>query len=1531
MQTRETRFEDATSGNDTAALCGIDLESIPADFALCGIDLGSTTAKIAVLSPTKQSESRIQPDSGHTPEHPPRLLFGDYRRHNTSVREVLDDLLQSVVGVVGDRALRIRFTGSAALGLAEKLEMPFIQEVVGAANVVRRFHPEARAWIDIGGEDSKLVLFSPDGQLDMRMNGSCAGGTGAFIDQLISLLNIDAARVNDLASHSTKRLPIASRCGVFAKTDVANLLSSGAAKEDIVASVFHAVAMQCVNTLARGFRVESKVILSGGPLTFFPMLREMVLDAFGLSSGDAVELERPELISAIGAASLDDDRHVQMSAGQLIEVLRRLGNEDTQARRRSERDPALFSGPAEFKAWNEHRFFRVKRCDQLVSAVSAPSGVTVAGDDSSTVDDLRNTQLDGCFLGIDAGSTTTKMVLIDARGRLVLSHYAPNYGNHISAAREGLSSFSRQLKGLGVSARIDDAAVTGYGEDLLRSLLGLPHGVVETLAHARAAQQICPDVSFVLDIGGQDMKAMFIDHQIIRRIDINEACSSGCGSFLQTFCDSLGVSMETFVEEACKAERPCHLGSRCTVFMNSRVKQFLQEGASRGEIAAGLAYAVIRNCLSKVLKLHDMDSLGNKVVVQGGTFLNPAVQRAFELLTAREVICPDIAGLMGAYGCALVARDRFLCSSRPQEDRRPQRFLHRNVSSPVFPAVPRLSLESMQKVEVQQLDPVTCSGCGNRCTIHRLRSPHGTFHSGNRCERVFSSGGTVGRRGKNLVERKHKLLFDRSFVPEQRSRNAIRVGLPRALNLYENLPFWTTLLVDCGIEVVVSGESTRELFERGLSSVTSDNICMPAKLVHGHVLDLIDRKVDRILYPRVVYERREKCALNSYNCPIVTGYPDVIRSAINPAGEYGVPFDTPVLTFHDTRLLRRACWRYVRGLGVPLSRFGPAFGHALREQDRFSRALASEIDAVISTAERERRPVISYVGRPYHLDPLIHHGIPEKIAALGVDVIPGSHTHVDRLVDGVRVLTQWAYPNRLYQAVDRVTHHGNVEVLQANSFGCGPDAFATDELRAMLGDHGRDLTVLRVDENASPGSIRLRLRTKIETLSSRPANTPSPPPMPKLRHHVVPFLHRDRRRTILAPSFSAHLSPVIERELSALGYRVEVLPPSDRESLEYGLRYVNNEVCYPAILVIGDLLKALDSGRYKRSDVAVGITQTGGQCRASCYVNLLTKGLAQAGFEDIPAVALSFGRSKLHHQPGFKVNPVALGVRGAMSLIVTDALTMMQQALAVREVRKGESLALANVLTKRWLATPRRTSSAALKFLQQAVAAFARIRVSDHPYPKVGLVGEIYVKYGGYSNHHIVSWLTEQGVQVVVPPLFTFFFQSIRNRVQAEAEGIHRVNPLGWLLPAGELTVQRILDKANGVLEQLPHSTFFPDLRELAREASNVISLTSRFGEGWLLSGEMIHLAKAGAENILCLQPFGCIANQVVAKGIEKRLRQLHPSIHVLYIDLDHNTSETNMLNRVHFLVQNARDSLGHAIDRVTRAKDTPGQIIVPS
>lgn len=1411
----------------------------------CGIDIGSTTAKVILVSCDPEGKS------------PPRTLFTQYRRHDARVRETLEGIFSEVLEELGNVEVKICLTGSAGMGVSERLEIPFVQEVVAAAEVVRAQHPDVRTLLDIGGEDSKLILFDERGRADMRMNGSCAGGTGAFIDQMAVLLGVPVTELESLAQGHTHIQPIASRCGVFAKTDVQNLLARSVPKADIAASVFHAVALQTVNALARATTIQGKLLLSGGPLTFLPTLRAAAIDRFGLQEEDVVSPEHPELFSALGAALSEEGNHHPVRLGRLLQRLR---DDRPDTATTSQREAPLFADAEDFARWNATRFTRIGR---------------------TPLADLHGQP---CFLGIDSGSTTTKMALIDQNGRMVLDFYTFNQGDPVAAVQKGLRTLQATLSEAGVQPHLAGSATTGYGEDLVRNVFGLDVGLVETIAHLRAAREVAPDVSFVLDIGGQDMKAMYVENGEIRSIEINEACSSGCGSFLQTFAEVLGMPVAEFAEKACDAQAPCKLGSRCTVFMNSRVKQFLREGASVEDLAAGLAYSVVRNCLEKVLRIHDMDVMGNVVVVQGGTFLNPAIQRAFELLSKRRVVCPDIAGVIGAWGAALVARDHHALGH--------------------IAARERTDLAAMAEVGACKKNEFICQGCENLCHVSRLRfDGKKAYFSGNRCERIQSNRGNKATPGENLAKRREELLFGPKVAAPTTPK--VKIGLPRALNLFESLPFWRTLLGEMGFQVVLSAPSTAKLYNKGIGTIMSDSLCLPAKMVHGHVLDLIDQGVDHIFYPQVVYELPEGEALSSFNCPIVTGYPEVIKSAIDPQRNHGVPYHQPVLTFRDRKLLERAVWGAIQPLGAQKKGFAQAFQRGLDELARVRAHQHAEGQRLVEDAAREGRRVILLVGRPYHIDRYINHGIPEMLADMGVDVLTTEMVPVGQHLDGLQVLTQWAFPNRLYHAARYAARHAHVEVVQINSFGCGPDAMASDEMNAILREAGKTLTVVRVDETASPGSIRLRLRTLIETLAIRPDDAARP----VSRRKPPPFTDADRDRVIIGPSWFPMLDRFTEESFAIEGYRLKVLPPPDDESLAYGLKYVNNEMCYPAILIVGDVLRALDSGNYGHR-VAVGISQTGGQCRASCYASLIGKALIAAGYDDVPVITLHMEDEGLHDQPGFRLNRLRFAGKGLYSIVIADALAMMERAMLVRELEPGSATRLAHTFIDRWMANPSRTSKRCVALVAEAAQAFAQLPSKPGPFPKIGMVGEIYVKHCDYGNGGIVHWLAERGVETVVPNLTTFFIQSVIN-MQADTEAGIAPRDVKWLV-AKILDDQtdRLIQRLNKALTAFPHTIPLTRPRELAEAARPILSLTNQYGEGWLLTGEMVELAQHGVENIVCVQPFGCIANQVVAKGIEKRLKELHPNLNVLFIDMDHNVSQANVFNRLHFLVRGAETTM---------------------
>jgi predicted nucleotide-binding protein (sugar kinase/HSP70/actin superfamily) len=925
--------------------------------------------------------------------------------------------------------------------------------------------------------------------------------------------------------------------------------------------------------------------------------------------------------------------------------------------------------------------------------------------------------------------------------------------------------------------------------------------------------------------------------------------------------------------------------------MNSRVKQSLREGAKVGDISAGLAYSVIKNALYKVLKITDTSVLGDHIVVQGGAFRNPAIHKALEQVLGMAVVCPDKAELMGALGAALEARDTHLRTRQG--------------------AGLGIGLENLASASQYRKQSLRCRGCENNCAITKLTfANQNVFYTGNRCERTYSNHGRRRERGANLYALKRDLLFDRPTEPAGEAR--LTLGIPRALNIYENYPFWCTLLVESGLKVRLSDPSSSAIFESGARTVMSENICFPAKLLHGHIFNLIEAGVDRIFYPMVFYEKREFAdAINCFNCPIVSGYPDVVRSAIDPQAGYGIPFDQPAITFQDRGLLKKSCWQYLAGLGVERSEFERAFLRALAAQEAYKVAVRRLGAEMVEKARGANRLVVVLAGHPYHVDPLVNHKIPEALADMGVDVLSEDAAPLapDQTLDDPMVLTQWEYLNRIFSAAHWVGRQADIEMAQLNSFGCGPDAFALDEVRGILSEYGKNHTVLRIDEIDSLGSARLRLRSMLETLTEKRESTGLNAPAGRvLRRTTRQYRRDDSRKLILVPEFSRFCTPAIIQPAIDLGHHIKILPSPDRESVEVGLKYTNNEICYPGIIVIGDMIKALQSGEYDPKQVIAGSWETGGQCRASNISCLLKKALVAAGYEDIPVITLSTRLKSFNPQPELKFNLAEYLLKAMISMIYTDGISAMYHASLVRERNKGDALALA----EKWMvpfengAIPL-TRRSVLGSLRQAVAEFNSIPTHNERLPKVGIVGEIYVKYNTFVNSHIVQWLIDQQIEVILPPLLTFFTGSFVLMKMGVKERIRKPDWLWGLSVVAQRAVQPLLDESEAILHEYRHYPHHRRIDDIAQTASATVHLTHQYGEGWLLSGEIGEFVKAGVNNVLCLQPFGCIANHVIAKGVARRLKDIYPDVNLLFLDLDAGGSEVNLINRAHFFIEQAK------------------------
>ena len=1781
----------------------------PRDLLRVGLDIGSTTVKAVVLG---------------TGDRLDQALFSDYRRHHANVRQCVAELVTDIklslsrVGLAGN-PISLVITGSGGLELASQLQAEFAQEVIAETEAINATYPEGDVIIELGGEDAKITYLKPTPE--QRMNGSCAGGTGAFIDQMATLLNTDASGLNDMASKYKTIYPIASRCGVFAKSDLQPLINDGAAKEDLAASIFNAVATQTISGLACGRPIRGNVIFLGGPLFFMSELRE----AFKRILQDRVSRyiipENAHLYVAYGAAIMAgrheqddqdsgtqvktdyspesdvndpfgpawglDQAEVDRARSEKASSLDKMALQDAM---QDGRTTTLMDGENKVPATetakdaiqNQEMNFDLTSLDGVLSALKGLENMPSTArtirplflneDERKEFNDRHGAEiiptgdLSGAkgphFLGIDAGSTTIKAVLINDDKTIVWSTYGVHKDSPLIAAANIVKEVRKSLP---EGAYIARACATGYGEGLVKAGLHVDEGVVETMAHYRAAEEISPGVTSVIDIGGQDMKYIAVNDGVIDSICVNEACSAGCGSFLQTFAQSMGISIQEFTKQALASEAPTDLGSRCTVFMNSSVKQAQKEGASPEDIAAGLCYSVVRNALYKVIKLRDANALGPVVVVQGGTFLNDAVLRAFELLTGRKVTRPNIAGLMGAYGAALTARMH--CPQNEEVEDLTATSSHMahpslNVvdgaksvgSTPTTPnmasaptkstlspaavnklgtggsanvaskndqgfktTLPDLKVEDGHVVssilagdDLDNLSMTTthdvCKLCQNHCklTITEFEDG-GRYVTGNRCER----GGDKNRKRSdrpNLYDFKYKRAFAyRRLTPDKAIRGDI--GVPRVLNMYEDYPFWFTLLTSLGFRVMISGRSNHELFESGMESIASENICYPAKLVHGHIHSLVDKGIKTIFYPCVTYEQElVPDTDNHYNCPIVANYPVVIEANMAELKENGVRFMRPYFNLSNKEKMVERIVKVFDWAKVSEQEARTAVQEAYREDARFKEDVRQEGLRALAYMQEYGVKGVVLSGRPYHVDPEVNHGIPETICSLGMAVlsedsiceldvhdlpklsdyiipaageralasnnptaakfrktVPGFGDNHQKMP--LRVTDQWAYHSRLYSAARFVSEYPDLQLVQLVSFGCGVDAITTDQVQEILADKGDVYTQLKIDEVSNLGAAKIRLRSLKAAMDERhqrdlnqedsedqkevPAKEQAPakfavkdnvmvenvdtptdlvqsevqakassdfrdsqdlashieavdadasdkPKSDGFRSTNAQKINLSQRKadiaalarfvalhdksdqgliglhpmgirpiretmasrqkeqevdnqgkdvqasgaaakptlskyatehrftkemghkfTVVAPQMSPVHFSLLEAVFSSADYHFELLKHATAEDINTGVKYVNNDACFPAIIVVGQLVNAFLSGRFDPHKCAVIVTQTGGMCRATNYYGLLRKAMADAGYGYVPIITLSVQGFRAN--PGLQVTPALLH-RAVKAFYLGDA--MIECLLRVRPYEQEPGSA--NRLYKLWDTICKETiehhgySKTAKKvyghgylpygtLMKRMIRAFDQLPLRNIPRkPRVGVVGEILVKYHPDANNHVVDLIESQGCEAVLPGVCDFMVNGISNAEWNEE----------MLGTGGQVGVKKIVLKAADVYRapmiagfKASHGKFdipahISDLRE---KAASVTSLGVQAGEGWLLTGEIIELIQSGAPNIVCAQPFACLPNHVTGRGMFGKIRRTYPEANIVSIDYDPGASEANQLNRIKLIIAAAK------------------------
>lgn len=1393
-----------------------------------GIDVGSTTVKFVVLDDDN------------------KIIHKEYNRHFSDIKNTVFKMFENAKDLLIKKVGTINITGSAGINISKKLDAPFIQEVVACTSTIEEIVPEVDVAIELGGEDAKITYFGD--VVEQRMNGTCAGGTGAFIDQMASLLQTDASGLNELAKNYKTIYPIASRCGVFAKTDIQPLLNEGASKEDIAVSVLQAVVNQTIGGLAQGRPIKGKVAFLGGPLYFMSELRKRFIETLNLSDDQVIFPDDSQYFVAMGSA-LISKKGTSQTFDKLYKNINKIYAIDDHKQATL---PPLFESDEDYKAFvKRHEANQVGKSD-----IKAYHGKA--------------------YIGIDAGSTTTKVVLIDEDKNLLFSHYGSNLGKPLISTIDALNELKGQLND---DVVIAGATVTGYGEHLIKEALHIDHGEIETVAHYTAADHFLNGVDFVLDIGGQDMKSLKINNGVIESIMLNEACSSGCGSFIETFAKSLEMDVKSFAELGVKAEHPVDLGTRCTVFMNSKVKQAQKEGASVADISAGISLSVIKNALFKVIRMKRPEDLGEKIVVQGGTFYNEAVLRGIEIILGREVIRPDISGLMGAFGAAIIAKNRD----------------HSGVSE-------MMPLNELENFTVEN-SLKRCTLCGNNCLMTISTFSNGKqFYSGNRCER--GAGETIKKNhAPNMYDYKYKRLF--SYKPlklEEAKRGEI--GIPRVLNMYEDYPFWFTFFNELGYKVRLSSNSSKKIFEKGLESIPSESVCYPGKLVHGHLEDLLDMGVKKIFYPSIPYNIKEDPeANNHYNCPVVISYPETIWANLERLKDDSVTFYHPFLPIDHPKRMYKRLVQELSDENIPDDELQKALDMAYAELDQFKQDIKDKTIETLDYIKKHKIKGIVLAGRPYHLDKEINHGIDGMIHSYGFAILCEDGFRDLKIERPIRAVDQWVYHTRLYKAADYVAKEKDLELIQLNSFGCGLDAVTTDQVQEILHQHNKLYTTIKIDEINNLGAARIRVRSLIAAINERDDNGIVPEKLYEQQPRPMFTKEMKKKHTILVPQMAPIHFQFLETAMVEAGYNVELLPSVDVHAIDEGLKVVHNDACYPSIMTVGQIIEALKSGKYDLNNVSVIMSQTGGGCRATNYIAFIRKALKDLNMEHIPVV--SFNVAGLEKNPGFKLTPKLLRKMGD-SVLMGDLLMRMLFRIRPYELVPGSTNKLYDEWVEIFKDTIRGKGKKFKDLIPDVVEAFDNHPIHEEMVkPRVGIVGEILVKFHPTANNQIVDFLEAEGAEAVMPDLYDFLLYTQYNNVYKyeELSGTYKSMVISKTAIKVLESLRKEMRKALNNSKRFTAPVPIEHLADLARRH---LSIGNQTGEGWFLTAEMVELIESGVDNVACLQPFGCLPNHITGKGMIKELRNSYPLSNIVPIDYDPGASEVNQINRIKLMLSAA-------------------------
>jgi len=1571
------------------------------------MDVGSTTTKIVVLRGEDE-----------------KIVYSEYARHHAELARSVCTLLEhGKKHVPAGSRVQIAFTGSGSKPLADAAGVPFVQEVVANSLAVMKHYPTAKTAIELGGQDAKVIFFRSNSQTgrlevaDMRMNGSCAGGTGAFIDEIASLLQVKPEEYESLAEQGTEVYDISGRCGVYAKTDIQPLLNQGVRKEDIALSALHAISKQTIGGLAQGLTMAPPIIFEGGPLCFHPTLVQAFREKLNLRDEDILLPDQPELMVALGAA---------LYAGR-----------EGGAERTADAEPQAPDAAHEAAGTAEERTGKspaesaqdIDRCIYRIRALIGRAGEPVEGasrlaqpffaNDTEYQEFVRRhplyedknifrkldagSEVDG-YIGVDCGSTTTKFVLLDDKARIMYSFYANNQGDPIRILGAGLLEMEDRFLQEGIRVHVRGMASTGYGELLIAKAFRADAHIVETVAHAEASARYLEDATFILDIGGQDMKAIWIDDGIITDIVVNEACSAGCGSFLENFAKNMGVPTTEIAERAFRSRHPAELGSRCTVFMNSRIITEQKNGKEVDDILAGLCRSIIENVFTKVIRISSLDSLGDRIVVQGGTFCNDAVLRAIEQYTEREVVRAPYPGLMGAIGAAHAAMEAM------QESGQASAFI---------------GFDALRSFSFRQINGMVCQGCENHCRRSVVTFSTGdTWITGNRCERggVLAPGeleaflavhaeedtapvsfAAAETKKKKVPARKVKKGMDlfkvrKSFLTrdypckELDGKKGVTIGLPFVLFYWETLPFWKNYWRSLGFDVLVSPESTRSIYESGLHAVTSDTECFPGKLVHGHIRWLEDHGADRIFFPSISTMKSENTEKTSVSmCGIVKGFPFVINNSDNPEERGKARYDAPVFFWYTDEDRERQLVPFMKetfGISKKLVRRAIREGDAAQQTYRTSLLAQGQrvLDRVRDSGER----AVVLASRPYQNDDLVNHNIPEMFTGEGIhvltaDAIPGLDA-IDLKNSRLDVVNN--YHARMLASAIYAAQNEKLEYVQIVSFGCGHDAYLSDEIIRMMKEiSGKTPLILKVDESDIRGPLSIRIRSFLSTVemkhrrqealltaeSKEEKNTddqksniepvkaeekkgikttgsdakavPVFPPQKadiselkkggkekkvfqpgEVRSLADPYPQKFRKEDIadsvvFVPNTSHAFSRLMAAVFAAQGLETVPLPIGRERAIELGKRYVHNDICFPAQVVIGEALEALEDPRYEGRKKAVMMGKYIGCCRLTHYGALLRKALDDAGHEDVPIITNDdVDYHDLH--PGFKLNLQA-SIKIAFALPMIDALEDLLRKIRPYEKESGSA---ERAFDRAIDAVMEGVQNGGIGRMKKGFEKAVRL-MKDIPYdrsrprPQVLIVGEYLLNFHPGANHDIELYLEKNGFEIIEAKMAdviqkTYFVR----RAQAKEFGVKKSIAERSFLDLVERIFNMSHDFVTSVAKQHPLFEPAQKLCDVAKASDPVIPHAYDSGEGILIPAEIIERAREGVRAFVILQPFGCIPNHVVGRGISKKLKSMFPDIQLLPLDYDPDVSFVNVENRLQMLVMNIRSAMAEQEGETTPA-----------